>query len=228
MRRADRLFQIIQSLRRRRHPTTAQHLADELEISVRTVYRDIADLTSCGVPIDGEAGIGYLLREGFHLPPLMFNQDEIEALVLGAQIVREWTDAKMARAAADVLAKVEAALPKESRRLIHDTPLHAPPNVRREPIAVDMSELRLAIRGQNKVRLTYAAGGGEAVERVVRPLALAFYGPVWLLTTWCEMRGDFRSFRLDRIRSAEVLAARFEQESGKRLDDFLRRENAID
>ena len=228
MRRADRLFQIIQSLRRRRHPTTARRLAEELEISVRTVYRDVADLMSCGVPIEGEAGIGYILREGFYLPPLMFNQDEIEALVLGAQIVRKWTDAKMARAAADVLAKVEAALPKESRRLIHDPPLHAPPNARREPIAIDMSALRLAIRGRNKVRMTYAVDAGEAVERIVRPLAMAFYGPVWLLTTWCELRADFRSFRLDRMHSVEVLDVRFEHEPGKRLDDFPRRENALD
>ncbi len=227
MRRADRLFQIIQILRRRRGLTTAQRLSEELEVSVRTVYRDVADLVSCGVPIDGEAGLGYLLRDGFHLPPLMFNQDEIEALVLGAQIVQGWSDPKLARAAADVLAKVEAALPEGLRKLVHDSPVCAPPLLHwREPLAADMAALRLAARERRKVYIEYVDDEFERTARTVRPLALCFYGPVWLITCWCELRHDFRNFRLDRIQAMEVLPSRFQDEPGKTMQDYLRRENA--
>lgn len=223
MRRADRLFQIIQILRRRRRLTTAQNLADELEVSVRTVYRDVADLVSCGVPIDGEAGLGYLLRDGYHLPPLMFNQDEIDALVLGAQIVQGWSDPKLARAASDVLAKVEAALPEHLRRLVRDSPICAPPYHYQAPIIVDMAALRLAVRDRNKVRIEYADEKGAETARVLRPLALCFYGPIWLMVAWCELRQDFRSFRLDRIQRLDILSARFAEERGRTLRDYFER-----
>ena len=186
MRRADRLFQIIQILRRRAAVTRASDLAEELEVSVRTVYRDVADLIGSGVPIEGEAGVGYLLRDGYDLPPLMFTVDEIEALALGASIVASWSDPELARAAEDVRAKIGSVLPE-----------------------------------RRKIRLDYADEAGDRSERIVRPLALAFYGPVWVMVAWCELRNDFRNFRLDRMAEAEILETRFAPEPGKRLADFV-------
>ena len=218
MRRADRLFQIVQILRRRRL-TTARHLAETLEISERTVYRDVRDLIASGVPVEGEAGVGYRLR-GFELPPLMFSPEEIEALVLGARILQSWSDPSLARAASDALGKIEAVLPKDRSHLIQETPLFAPGDHFREEIQIDFSVLRRAIRECRRLRFRYADAGGAASERIVRPLGLAFYGPVWTLTAWCELRQDFRVFRLDRMRDLEVLDA-FPQEPGRTLRDFV-------
>jgi predicted DNA-binding transcriptional regulator YafY len=218
MRRADRLFQIVQILRRRRL-TTARQLAETLEISERTVYRDIRDLIASGVPVEGEAGVGYRLR-GFELPPLMFLPEEVEALVLGARIVQSWTDPSLARAASEALAKIEAVLPRDRSHLIHETPLFAPEDHFREEIEVDFTVLRRAIRECRRLRFRYADASGAGSERTVRPLGLAFYGPVWTLTAWCELRQDFRVFRLDRIRDLEVLDV-FPQEPGRTLRDFV-------
>ena len=221
MRRADRLFQIIQILRRRSRVTTAQYLAQELEVSVRTVYRDVCDLVSSGVPVEGEAGIGYILRQGYDLPPLMFNTEEIEALVLGAQIVKAWADPELARAAVDALAKVEAALPDSRKRIIVETALSAPSDHWQAPIYVDLAALRRAIRERRRVRLEYSDESGASTQRVIRPLALAFYGPVWVIVAWCELRNDFRRFRADRMAEAEPLKDAFQPEPGKRIEDFL-------
>lgn len=223
MRRADRLFEIIQILRRRKL-ARARDLAEKLEVSERTVYRDIRDLMASGVPIEGEAGIGYVLRKGFDLPPLMFDEQEIEALVLGARIVESWADPKLAEAAGNVIAKVETVIPERLRRHMAETALLAPTNHFMEPIAVDPSALRNAIRRRLKVHLGYRDGGDRRTERTVRPLALAFYGPVWLLASWCELRQDFRSFRLDRISRMRVLADTFDPEPGRSIQDFLRRD----
>lgn len=222
MRRADRLFEIIQLLRRK--PTvTARDLSESLEVSERTIYRDIRDLITSGVPIQGEAGIGYVLKSGFDLPPLMFKETEIEALVLGARIVESWTDAELADSASDAIAKIEAVIPERLRGYMANTALLAPPSHRMEPISFDLAELRRAVRSQCKVRFRYTDVLRQKSERSVRPLSLAYFGPVWLLAAWCELRDDFRTFRLDRIADFSVLEERFRPERGKTLHDFLKR-----
>ena len=220
MRRADRLFTIIQILRRRT-VVRAQDLAEKLEISERTVYRDIADLVASGVPIEGEAGVGYMLRKEFDLPPLMFDKQEIEALVLGARIVESWADPKLAKAASTIIAKVESVLPERLRQYMAETALLAPTNHFAEPIVIDLSELRHAIRQRQKVCITYCDVNAQKSKRKLRPLALTFYGPIWVLASWCELREDFRSFRIDRIKELVVLEDTFCAEPGKTLNDFL-------
>ncbi len=223
MRRADRLFEIIQILRRKKL-ARARELAEELEVSERTIYRDMRDLMASGVPIEGEAGVGYVLRGGFDLPPLMFDEQEIEALVLGARIVESWADHELAHAAGDLIAKVEAVIPERLRGHMAETALVAPPGHFAEPLSVDPSELRRALRHRHKVHFKYRDGEARRTERSVRPLALAFYGPIWLLTAWCELRRDFRSFRLDRITDLVILDERFRPEPGKTLQDLMRRD----
>ncbi len=223
MRRADRLFSIIQFLRRHKL-ARARDLAEKLEVSERTIYRDIRDLVASGVPIDGEAGVGYMLRDGFHLPPLMLDEDEVEALVLGARIVESWTDPALAEAASNLIAKVEAVLPARLRRTMGETALRAPADHYAEPIEVELAPLRDALRRRNKLSFGYRDAGGSQTRRQVRPLALSFYGPVWLLSAWCELRQDFRSFRLDRISGLDVLPDTFHPEPGKTLEDFLDRD----
>lgn len=222
MRRADRLFDIIQTMRRQRL-VRARDLAEKLEVSERTIYRDIHDLMASGVPIDGEAGIGYMLREGFDLPPLMFSEAEIEALVLGARIVESWADRELSAAASDVIAKVEAVVPDRLRRYMADTALLAPCERYMEPISFDLAVLRRAVREHTKVRFTYTDALGDETDRTVRPLSLAFFGPAWILAAWCELRQDFRTFRLDRANQFKVLDESFPDERGKSLADFLRR-----
>jgi predicted DNA-binding transcriptional regulator YafY len=223
MRRADRLFQIIQILRRG-HLTTAQALADELEVSSRTIYRDVADLIGSGVPVEGAAGAGYLLRDGYDLPPLMFSPTELEALVLGARIVASWADAELGRAAQDVLAKVEAVLPEPLRARLDKMPLLAPGDHAEVPRKVDRAALRRTIRERRKLDLAYCDAAGRLTRRRVRPLGLFFYGPVWLLAGWCELRQDFRMFRVDRMAEATFLEATFVPTRGRRLEDFSRQE----
>ena len=221
MRRADRLFEIIQVLRRR-SLTRARDLAEQLEVSERTIYRDVRDLISCGVPIEGEAGVGYVLRGGFDLPPLMFDEQEIEALLLGARIVQSWTDSTLAEAAADVVAKVEAVIPERLRRHMAETALLAPANHWQEPIEVDLLALREALRSKRKLHVHYRDGEGRETKRDLRPLGLAFYGPVWILAAWCELRDDFRAFRVDRMTELDVLEDKFRDEPGKTLHDYLK------
>lgn len=222
MRRADRLFRIVQHLRGGRL-ITARILAQRLEVSERTVYRDVADLIGSGVPIEGEAGVGYVLRAGFDLPPLMFKEQEIEALVLGARIVESWGDRELAKAATDVIAKVEAVIPDRLRDYMANTALLAPSQHFMEPVTFDLAEMRHAVRHRLKVHFRYTDVVGKASERTVRPLSLAYFGPIWLLAAWCELRTDFRTFRLDRIEDLSVSADRFSNEPGKTLHDFLRR-----
>lgn len=222
MRRADRLFDIIQTMRRNKL-VRARDLAEQLEVSERTIYRDIQDLVSSGVPIEGEAGIGYMLREGFDLPPLMFSETEIEALVLGARIVQTWADEELSRAAGDVIAKVEAVIPKPLRRYMAETALLAPSDHSMEPISFDLAVLRRAVRERTKVRFTYVDALRDETERTVRPLSLAFFGPAWILAAWCELRQDFRTFRLDRITNFSVVDETFQHQPGRTLADFLKR-----
>jgi predicted DNA-binding transcriptional regulator YafY len=223
MRRADRLFEIIQILRRKK-ATRAVDLAALLEVSERTIYRDISDMVSRGVPIDGEAGVGYLLRPGFDLPPLMFNENEIEALLLGARIVQSWADPELAAAAATVMDKVGAVLPESLRQQLDLARLWAPADHASETIKIDQAALRHAIRDQRKIRFTYQDIDGQSTERVVRPLIMAFYGPVWLLAAWCELRGGFRVFRIDRMSAFAPLETKFDAEPGQTAQDFLKQD----
>ncbi len=222
MRRADRLFEIIQHMRRRKL-VRASDLAAALEVSERTIYRDIRDLMTSGVPIDGEAGVGYVLRDGFDLPPLMFTEQEIEALVLGARIVQSWADCELSEAASDVIAKVEAVIPERLRNFMSETALFAPSEHFVEPISFDIADVRKAIRNRQKISFGYSDALGEISERTVRPLSLAFFGPSWCLAAWCELRADFRTFRLDRMDDLRLMEDRYKNERGKTLNDFLKR-----
>jgi predicted DNA-binding transcriptional regulator YafY len=159
--------------------------------------------------------VGYLLKSGFDLPPLMFTPEEVEALVLGARIVRSWADPQLAAAAGDVLDKVESVLPERLRQHMGDTRLYAPDYHRSEPLAIDMAALRRAVRCRLKLALAYRNSGGDVTHRTVRPLLIAFFGPVWTLTGWCELRTGFRTFRLDRISELQVLDEGFVPEPGQ-------------
>jgi predicted DNA-binding transcriptional regulator YafY len=220
MRRADRLFRIVERLRRR-GPVTAAALAEHLEVSARTVYRDVQDLIASGVPILGEAGVGYALQRGFDLPPLMFNEDEIEALVLGARIVESRADPALARAARDVLAKVEAVLPARLRERLDGAALFAP-NFVAKPAGESLTQLRGAIRLRRKVAFAYRDQSGSETRRTVQPLGVFYWGATWSLGAWCELRAGFRNFRTDRIDGLAVLEEAFEPQPGRTLRDFFR------
>ena len=220
MRRADRLFQIVQLLRRRRTVATAAQIAAKLEVSERTVYRDIRDLVLAGTPIDGEAGVGYRLRPGYDLPPLMFDREEIQALVLGARIVRQFGDPALARASESILNKVAAVLPKELEPLLAETRLFVPTTIGSARSADGLAVAREALVAQRRMRIRYTSERDEATERTVRPLGLFFWGRTWTLAAWCEMRVGFRNFRLDRVNTATLLD-RFEDEPGRTLRDLL-------
>lgn len=220
MRRADRLFRIIERLRRR-GSVTAAALAEHLEVSPRTVYRDVQDLIASGVPIQGEAGVGYALQRGFDLPPLMFNEEEIEALVLGARIVETRADPALARAARDLLAKVEAVLPPRLRARIDEAALFAP-GFATTPAGESLTRLRGAVRLRRKVAFVYRDQSGAETRRTVQPLGVFYWGATWSLGGWCELREGFRNFRTDRIEALAVLDDSFEPQPGRTLRDFFR------
>ncbi len=220
MRRADRLFRLIQLLRHDR-VLTARDLADELEVSERTIYRDVQDLTLSGVPIQGEAGVGYRLMRGFNLPPLMFDEEELAALLLGARMVRAWTDKGLSRAAGQVLAKVEAVLPEGLRPELERHDVFVPAFNVDEPFAEILRLLRPAIRDRMKVRFDYRRLDGESSRRTVWPLGLAFWGKVWTLAAWCELRESLRTFRVDRMEDLLHLEDTFEETRGRTLRDYV-------
>lgn len=222
MRRADRLFQIVQYLRGRRLTTAAQ-LAGWLEVSERTVYRDIRDLSLSGVPVEGEAGIGYRLSAGFDLPPIMFSMEEVEALVAGARMIEVWGGPALARNVRSAISKIALALPKGRREEI-DRPrlfalaFHIPPGA-----AAGLETIRRAVMERRKLRIRYVDSGERASARTVWPLALYFWGASWSVAAWCESRQDYRNFRLDRIRGLEATGDKFEETAGRSLEDFVRR-----
>ncbi len=221
MRRADRLFQIVQYLRGGRLLTAAK-LAETLEVSERTIYRDIADLQASGVPIDGEAGVGYVMRGGYDLPPLMFTRDEIVALVAGARLIRAWGGAAMARAAEEALVKIEAVLPDAERTRAGQIQIHAIAAEMTPLVRARIDEIERAIEARRRLALAYIDAEDQATERAVRPLGLWFWGKVWTLVAWCELRDDFRMFRLDRIAAMDSGGEPFAPEPGKTLADFYR------
>ena len=209
MRRADRLFQIIQILRRGTRPITAEAIAQELETSKRTVYRDIADLIGQRAPIRGEAGVGYILGDGFDLPPLMLTPEEVEAAVLGAQMVVARGDPALRRAAQDLIAKIGAVIPENLRPLVVEPATRAAPNWNAAPDNIDMAGVRQAIRTGRKIVLTYRDEQERETRRSVWPFAVGYYETSRLIMAWCEMRGDFRSFRTDRVSAAVFTEDRY-------------------
>ena len=222
MRPADRLFQIVLMLRHGRI-VTARALAGALEVSERTIYRDIADLIRAGAPIDGEAGVGYRLRRGYQVPPLMFTGDELAALAIGAKLVRAWTDPALGKAADDAMARIEAVLPREleeriaasSRRFL------APDFMQPAPLREPMALLRDGMESGRKVRVAYRRGDGECSKRTLWPLGLVFWGHCWTLGAWCELRQTFRTFRVDRVADVELLDARFDDRYGHLWAEYL-------
>jgi predicted DNA-binding transcriptional regulator YafY len=221
MRRADRLLRIIQILRRHRRPVIGKVISEELEVSLRTVYRDIADLMADGVPIRGEAGVGYALGDGYDLPPLMFSADELEAVMLGLRWVARRGDPDLARAAQDSVAKIGAVLPEHLRPHLFDSPLIAPPAYVLRVDHVNVAVLRLAIRNQNKVKIEYADEREAKSERVIWPIAISYFDAQRLIISWCELRQDFRTFRTDRMKNAEVLPEKYRERRKVLLKRFI-------
>jgi predicted DNA-binding transcriptional regulator YafY len=223
MRRADRLFQLVQLVRGRRL-STADFIAERLEVSARTVYRDISDLQAQGVPIEGEAGVGYRMRAGFDLPPLMFTRGEAQALVACVRLARRRLDAPLAAQAESALSKIIAVLPAAARAAAESLALYAPYGGASPATRAQLEPLRLAAEARRKVRLRYLDLQDVASERVVRPLACLYWGDAWTLAAWCEQRAAFRNFRIDRIAALDVLEERFRDEPGKTLADLARLE----
>ena len=223
MRRADRLFQIVQLVRGRRL-ATGEWLAGRLEVSVRTVYRDIADLQAQGVPIEGEAGVGYRMRAGFDLPPLMFTTDEAKALVACVRLAQPRLDAGLAQAAEDALSKVLAVLSGSARAAAESLAVYAPVYEVDARLRRQLEALRVATETRRKVRLHYRDLKDATSERVVRPLGSFYWGAVWTLAAWCETRQDFRNFRVDRIERLQPLDDSFRDEPGRTLADLFRLE----
>jgi predicted DNA-binding transcriptional regulator YafY len=209
MRRAERLFQIIQILRRAKAPVTAASIAAELETSPRTIYRDVAELLGQRVPIRGEAGVGYALERGFDMPPLMLTPDEIEAAVLGAQFVMTRGDPQLGRAAADLIAKIDAVIPEHLRPFLADASLSAYRSTRMAVDVIDVARLRAWIHSRGKIALCYRDEEDRETERIIWPIAIGYFETVRLIAAWCELRQDFRHFRTDRVVSAEFLDDRY-------------------
>ncbi|HET7333814.1 MAG TPA: YafY family protein [Rhizomicrobium sp.] len=222
MRRADRLFRIIQILRRKRRPITAFEIAEELETSVRTIYRDIAQLMADRVPIRGEAGMGYVLEGGFDMPPLMLTPDEIEAAMLGARWVQGRADAALARAAGDLMAKIGAVIPEHLRPVFAEPVLNTPPGWKAQADTIDMPRLRAAIRTQGKVALAYCDEEAVQTERVIWPIAVTYFEHVRVIVAWCELRKGFRHFRTDRVVGAQFLETRYPTQRSRLRAEWLR------
>jgi predicted DNA-binding transcriptional regulator YafY len=221
MRRADRLFDIIQILRTSQKPVTAAALAEELEVNVRTVYRDVATLQARRVPIEGAAGIGYVLRKGFDLPPLMFTTEEVDAIVVGAQMLKRIRDPQLQQAAESVLAKVAIVLPDVQRRHLATPTVYVADGKPGPAPGADLSEVRSAIHETRKMRIAYTDEKGATTQRTIWPIAMAYYTDVTLIGAWCELRQDYRHFRVDRIASSRVLDERFPADNGRLMAEWL-------
>jgi predicted DNA-binding transcriptional regulator YafY len=223
MRRADRLFLIIHALRGRRTALQARQLAETLGVSLRTVYRDVADLQLSGVPIEGEAGVGYVLRKGSDIPPLMFTAEELESLVVGTRFVRAFAGERLARGAQAALMKIEAVLPPDLRERAARSRIYAPVwrDEASNAFAARIDQLHAAIEARRVLRLAYRDEAGRGSEREVEPLCLAFWGGKWTLGTWCRLRNDFRNFRPDRIDAIDETGACFADDPGRNLDAYL-------
>ena len=220
MRRADRLFQIVQYLRNRRL-TTAHWLSEKLEVSERTIYRDIQDLMLSSTPIEGEAGVGYVLRKGFDIPPLMFTKGEIEALVIGARMAKTWGGSKLARSAEFALDKIEAVLPDNLKAELEKPRLFVPEILTDIETASLLDEIREAVNNHQIIHIDYTSVKDKKTQRILRPLGLFFWGKVWTLAAWCELRHDYRSFRVDRIDNLTITENNFNEDEGISFNGFL-------
>lgn len=212
MSRAQRLLDLVQVLRRHRRPVSGRKLAAELGVSIRTLYRDIVTLQGQGAPIEGEPGIGYILKPGFMLPPLMFSEEEIEALVLGSRWVADRADPALALAARDAMAKIVAVLPADLTHRVEEAALIlGPGKMLVDAPQLDLAAIRKAIRAERRASIGYGDAEGRTSERIVWPLALSFFDQVRVLVAWCELRQDFRHFRTDRLMRFEALEGRYPQ-----------------
>ncbi len=223
MRRADRLFLVIHALRGRRTALPARQLAATLGVSLRTVYRDIADLQLSGVPIEGEAGVGYVLRKGSDIPPLMFSADELEALVVGTRFVRAFAGSRLAAGAQAALLKIEAVLPPELRERATHTRIYAPvwQDRKRSEFSAMIARPNAAIGDRHVLRLAYRDEAGNESRREIEPLCLAFWGGKWTLGSWCRLREGFRNFRPDRMVVCEATGEVFPDAAGRDLSAYI-------
>ena len=221
MNKAERLFKLVLLLRRTRS-TTAAKLAQDLNVSERTIYRDVQSLVLSGVPIEGEAGVGYILRRDFDLPPLMFSNEEAQALLLGARMVQAWGDPSLEVAARSVLDKVRAVAAQPLIESLDSRTLMVPDFHVDDRVRQRLGQVRAGILGQRKLAFLYTRADGVEATRTVRPLGLFFWGTTWSFGAWCEFRNAFRNFRIDRMRDMIVTDERFTNEPGKTLDDYMR------
>ncbi len=222
--RTLRLFSILDRLRVRRHPVSAEVLADALDVSVRTIYRDMATLQAMGAPIRGESGLGYQIEKGYFLPPLRFDPDELDAIVLGMRLVAVRGDEPLADAALRAATKIGAVLSDSDREGYSDSPLlaHSKQNESATKSIVFLSPLRTAVRKRQLLLVSYRDLKGQRSKRRIRPLGITAFDEVWLLTAWCENKSDFRNFRIDRLETVEDVGKTFRRETGKELNDYLR------
>jgi predicted DNA-binding transcriptional regulator YafY len=223
MHRAERLFQLLNLLRNRRTVMTAKQMSDHLQVSERTIYRDIQALSLSGVPVEGEAGVGYRLQRHFQLPPLMFDRQEVEALLLGARMVSGWGDEQMARSANNAIQKILAVLPDHLRHSDENLPLLVPTFDDYQKIYTAHSQtIREAIRLHHQVIIDYVRADNQLSSRQIEPLGLIFWGKVWTLVAWCQLRNDYRVFRLDRIRQLAPTQESFTTHEQKSLKHYLK------
>ncbi|SON57002.1 biotin operon repressor [Hartmannibacter diazotrophicus] len=225
MSRAERLLDLIQILRAHRRPVSGKTLADELGISLRTLYRDIDSLRAQGAGIEGEAGLGYVLKPGFMLPPMMFSEDEIEALVLGSRwVAKRSADDRLSGAARTALARIGAVLPADLRSELENSALMVGSAAEPRPAAFDMAELRKAIRTEHPVEIDYLDAGGTSSRRTLWPFAIGYFDHVQLVAAWCELRTDYRNFRTDRITALSVLERRYPRRRAALLKEWRKKE----
>lgn len=220
MRRADRLFQIVQILRNKRL-VTAHDLAERLQVSQRTIYRDIQDLSLSGVPVEGEAGVGYHLRYSLDVPPLMFHADELEALVVAARMLKVWGGKELGKSAKSALDKIEAVIPEELQCQLNHSKLFTLRFDSREDLESTLDICHQAVNAQHYLKIHYVTAEQQRSIRKIKPLGLFFWGKVWTLTAWCKLREDFRSFRLDRIEQLDLLPEQFSDCPGETLKDYM-------
>jgi len=221
VRKAERLFQLITLLRNRRLAITAASLAELLEVSERTIYRDIQALMVSGVPIEGEAGVGYRLNSGFHLPPLMFTSDELLSLLVGSRMVQAWSDPELAKAASLAMSKITSILPEQLTHNTHEETIIVPDFMLKKKHAIFSQQLRNAIESKTCICVDYRRADEEFSHRVIEPLGLVFWGNKWTLIAFCQLRGTYREFRLDRIITLNVLEESFNIDPSKNLQHYL-------
>ncbi|WP_158972714.1 YafY family protein [Paraglaciecola sp. L3A3] len=221
MHRAERLNDIVHYLRRMHRAVTADTLAEAFEVSTRTIYRDIQNLLDSGVPINGEAGVGYVIDKSYHLPPIMFDADELEAIALGIGMVSNWTDELFAVKAQNAYKKIQATLPAPLLHELHQISTFSAPSHYKIPWEVSFTQVRECIRRKQKIQFNYLDLQDQTSQRTIWPLALISFSPVWLLAGWCELRQSFRNFRLDRITEFTVSDNRYPNEKDKNLQAYL-------